>query len=168
MHPECLRYDAQVPGEHLDALWPGYEHFETASAGRNNLAAQRFVEEARPRYVAAGEAWVRRSALLNALDRDALPEHPGLSPHSATFSAQKEAWKAFIVFEKENVQNLDKLQHRVRVDLAYQQALQPLAGCPDVRFSPPRITCISALKSLLTRTALEGAELSSYKTMQRN
>lgn len=76
---------------------------------------------------------MRRSALLAALDRDALPEHPGLSPFSVTFSAQRAAWKAFIAFEKENMQNLDKAQHRARVDLAYQQALQPLAGCPDVR-----------------------------------
>ena len=127
---------AQVPGEHLEALWPDYEHFETASAGRNNLAAQRFIEEARPRFQAAGEAWVRRSALLAVLDRDALPEHPGLIPPTASFAAQREAWKAFIAFEKENMQNLDKALYRARVDLAYQQALQPLAACPDVRHFP--------------------------------
>lgn len=134
----------QVPGEHLEALWPGYEHFETASAGRNSLAAQRFIEEARPRYQSAAEAWVVRSGLLSVLDRDALPEHPGLSPYSASFSAQRQAWKAFIAFEKDNKQGLDSKQQRNRVDLAYQQALQPLAGCPDVR--PSSFPCISLLR----------------------
>jgi hypothetical protein len=80
------------------------------------------------------EAWVVRSDLLSALDKDALPEHPGLSPYSASFHAQQQAWKAFIAYEKDNKQGLDSKLLRNRVDLAYQQALQPLAGCPDVRF----------------------------------
>lgn len=125
---------SQVPGAHLEALWPAYEHFETASAGRNNLAAQRFIDEARPRYKAASEAWVVRSGLLAALDRDALPQQPGKSPPCASFAVQCDAWKAFITYEKANKQGLDNKLQRNRVDLAYQQALQPLGGCPDVRY----------------------------------
>jgi hypothetical protein len=122
----------QVPSEHLDQLWADYERFETASAGRNNLAAVRFVDEARPQYHTSKEAWAKRSILLAALDHDALPWQPGLSPPSSAFAEQRNAWQAYVDFERSNQQSLDAGLWRKRVNLAFRQALQPLAGCPEV------------------------------------
>jgi len=113
-------------------LWADYERFETASAGRNLLAAQRFVDEARPRYQAAKDALPARNALLLAIDRDALPWQPQLGLSSQQFVSQLQAWREFLEYEKSNPQTLDPSLHRTRVDLAYQQALQPLAACPEV------------------------------------
>lgn len=122
----------QVPCPQLEALWMDYERFETAAAGRNLLAAQRFVDEARPRYQAAKDASTVRTTLLSALDRDALPWQPRLGPSSQQFTSQLQAWREYLEYEKSNSQSLDPTLHRKRVDLAYEQALQPLAACPEV------------------------------------
>eukprot|EP00892_Ulva_mutabilis_P003821 jgi/Ulvmu1/1810/UM119_0028.1 len=121
----------QVPCEQLEVLWADYERFETSSAGRNLLAAQRFVDEARPRFQAARDAAAARASLLSALDRDALPWQPQLGPASQQFLSQLQAWRDFLEYEKSNPQGLDPTLHRKRVDLAYQQALQPLSACPE-------------------------------------
>ena len=132
----------QVPSQDLDKLWADYERFEKSSGGPNSLAAQRFVDEAKPRFYAAREAWATRKKLLAALERDALPWLPGHGPPSARFAAQRDAWLALLEFELANGQGLDPAALRKRVNLAFQQALQPLRGCPEVRppLSPSLLT----------------------------
>ena len=122
-----------MPSEHLEKLWEGYERFERSSAGRNNLAAQRFLDDARPRFYAAREAWAARRRLLRPLERDALPWLPGLSPPSARTREQRAAWLSLLEFEIANAQGIEREAHRKRVDLTFRQALQPLRGCPEVR-----------------------------------
>jgi hypothetical protein len=122
----------QVPSEHLEKIWADYERFEKSSGGPNNLAAQRFIEDAKPRYYAARDAWANRRRLLAAIERDALPWIPGESPSHGRFTSQRNAWVALIEFELANAQGLDATAHRKRVNLVFQQALQPLRGCPEV------------------------------------
>lgn len=124
----------QVPSQHLEKIWADYERFEKSSGGPNNLAAQRFIDDARPRFYAARDAWATRRKLLAVLERDALPWIPGESPASRRIMSQRNAWLALIEFEVANEQGLDTASHRKRVNLVFQQALQPLRGCPEVWF----------------------------------
>lgn len=139
----------QVPSADLDKLWADYERFEKSSGGPNSLAAQRFVDEAKPRFYAAREAWAVRKKLLAALERDALPWLPGHGPPSARFVGQREAWLALLEFELANGQGLDAAALRKRVNLAFQQALQPLRGCPEVRTELTGRACTSVCNSAL-------------------
>lgn len=125
----------QVPCEELETIWESYSRFEHTAAGRNHMAATRFIDEARPRFHAAREAWAIRRTLLAPLNRDALPWTPGRSPPSAQFAEQRKAWLALLEFEAANTQGLAADVHVVRLDLACKQALQPLRACPEVRYA---------------------------------
>jgi hypothetical protein len=143
-------WHVQVPSEQLEKVWEGYERFEHASAGRNNLAAGRFIDEARPRFYAAREAWAARRRLLRPLERDALPWLPGLSPEGSgvRVGEQRAAWLALLEWEAANSQGLDRDAHRRRVDLAFRQALQPLRGCPEARAASPALCPLCCTKRL--------------------
>lgn len=71
----------QVPMAALDQLWHSYEQFE--AAGANKQLIRRLLEEHRPRYLAAKEAFRERKRLLAAVNLTLLAFPPGRLPSRA-------------------------------------------------------------------------------------
>ncbi|CAL8466443.1 g5979 [Coccomyxa elongata] len=65
-----------VPCGSLDMLWRSYEQFEQSSS--NKTLARRILDEQRPRYQAARDAYAERARLLQPIASNALAVPPGV------------------------------------------------------------------------------------------
>ena len=122
---------APTPAAAAEALWRGYEAFESSQA--NRTLARRALDAVRPAYLAARAASKERAALtgpgspLGGWERG-LAGPPGTPAAAAGGQpGRAAAWAAALAWERANGQGLDAPAYARRVSLAYEQALASAA-----------------------------------------
>ncbi|WVQ71644.1 hypothetical protein IAR50_001184 [Cryptococcus sp. DSM 104548] len=117
----------RIPLNNIEALWKGYDAFETA---QNKLTAKKFLAERSPAYMTARTALRELRTLTDRIPKPIIP------PRS-TFTEQDRqtinAWKAYLKWEESNplvIEDQQVLQSRIKY--AMHKGLGEMRHFPEI------------------------------------
>eukprot|EP01128_Nolandella_sp_AFSM9_P000056 TRINITY_DN1008_c0_g1_i1.p1 TRINITY_DN1008_c0_g1~~TRINITY_DN1008_c0_g1_i1.p1 ORF type:complete len:651 (-),score=121.45 TRINITY_DN1008_c0_g1_i1:226-2178(-) len=114
------------PMDGLEGIWKRYDEFENT---RNKILAKALLNDLGPKYMAARSFYRERKNYYEAVRRHTLAILP---TGSAQELSQVTLWKKLLNFERENPQNLEEDELKLRIVFSYSQALRVLYRFPEI------------------------------------